>query len=247
MEIIYLKNYISKLGLLSICLFFQVSCKEPENKVDINEKAPVENESIKEKSREGIILYRKEGFFFTQHDMDNLIEFTEFLSRSPMTQKDKKALTQWAILDFKSNPEAGLNFYRVLDNKTIKKMRLSANNIEYKTRLFLSFSRGFRKKQEGLPKNHILKIIDHYNPPIKEALQLQALEHNIMMRLLQNNQTSFNSLMNTHQVATDQIIKSIKDHGDRSSIMIQGGKIIEERDNSYLVEDEIGDQYEVSR
>ena len=200
-----------------------------------------------QKESGNIILYQINDAIFTQKNMDHLIEFTEFLSRSPLTEEDKKALTQWAILDFKSSPKASLKFYKSLSNTTIKKIRHSNNNHEYKTRLFISFSGSFRKKQTLFPKNHILKIIDHYNPPVKEALQLQAFEHNMLMLQLQNNQVQFNRLMNTHKASTNQIIKSIKDHGDKAAIVLSGDKIIEEHNDHYLVEDQIGNQHKVPR
>lgn len=193
------------------------------------------------------VLYKKGIVVFTQENMNNLIEFTEFLARASLTEKDKKSLKKWAITDFKASPISRLRFYRALQSKLANEIRKPNIKEEYRTRLFISFVTSFKGKSSDRPKNHIIKIIDHYNPPIKEALQLRALEFNLGMQQYQRNQKQFNRAMNSYQAAGDQINESLKRQAERAAITLPGGVILEERKNSYRVEDATGEQYDVLR
>ncbi len=235
-------NAISHTLLLSLILLSISACKDVTQQ---SETSLLKFQSQVAKSTENKVLYKKGSALFTQANIDDLVEFAEFLARSPLTKKDKKVLIPWAINDFISAPEKSAEFYRVLSGKLIKDIRKQPNKKNFRTRLFISFVTSF--KHQKRPNNHILTIIDHYNPPIKEALQLRAIEHNLIMQQSQRNQTQFKHAFKSSQAITEQIKESLNRQAERTAITLPSRTIIKEGENSYKVEDETGDRYDVYR
>jgi len=193
------------------------------------------------------ILLRVGNHVFTQTNADELIQLGEFLGRSGFTREDKQQLTSWSIADFKSAPEQSVAFYDSLHKEVLPRIAAQDSDIEiYRAELYLRFIRLFNRHPEYQKSPHnFLAIIDHYHPPVTEAMQLQQLQHNLVMQQIQMNQRLFNQTLQQAQQSSAIITKEIIDSSRRSAITLPGGKIIQETDNVIYAEDSQGRKFEV--
>jgi len=197
------------------------------------------------------ILYKNGSYVFTQKNATELIELAEFLGRSRLSTKDKKALRTWSILDFKSAPKIATHYYKDLHNNLLPKIRKLKNNQKrnnFRTDLFLSYVDLFNKHPEykKFP-NNFLAVIDRYNPPVQEALLLQQFRFNQVQQVLQLNQMMFNQSMRIQQQSADNMNKSIRDLGARQSISLSGGTILYETKDRIYAKDNKGRKYDIAR
>ncbi len=200
------------------------------------------------------VLYRSESYKYTQKNANELIAFAEFLGRSKFSAADKKALQLWSIRDFSLAPDKATNYYKNLSEKImpkIKAMRKQQNNEQindYRADMYLGYINLFNKHPEyKTSPDNILAVIDRYNPPVKEAMQLQQLIFNSIQQTLIINQQIFNQSMRLQQKSSDVMINSIRDQAVRNSISIPGGTVLEETQGKFYAEDEKGNKFEVTR
>ena len=92
-----------------------------------------------------------------------------------------------------------------------------------------------------------MAIIDRYNPPIREVLQLRQLKFNAVMQQAQRNQRSFNRSMQQAQHSSEMISKSLQDQSQRQAITLPGGRIISETGKRIYAEDAKGEKFELSK
>ncbi len=193
------------------------------------------------------VLYRSGHNIFTQHNASELIQLAEFLGRSNFTKKDKKALQAWSIDDFKSAPVQGRKFYQNLSNTIIPKIKLAKSGI-YRAELYLNFVDLFAKHPEyKQSSNNFLAMVDRYNPPVKEAMQIRQIRHNMVLQQMQMNQMLFNQNMRQAQKSSDMMVKSIQDQSRRQSITIPGGRILSETGDKIYAEDYKGQNFNLSK
>lgn len=197
------------------------------------------------------ILYQDGSAVFTQENANDLIELAEFLGRSSFSEKDKKALLAWSVLDYKSAPKKAVIYYKDLRNNLLPKIRAMKNNNQrnnFRTELFLSYINLFNKHPEYKKSpNNFLAVIDRYNPPVKEVLILQQIQFNQLQQALQMNQMMFNQTMRLQQQASDNVIQSIRDLGNRQSISLSGGTILYETKDRIYAKDSEGRKFDIPR
>ena len=157
----------------------------------------------------------------------------------------------WSTQDFKSFPKKAVQYYRVLINTILPKIRHLKSAEErnvYRTNLYLGYFNLFRKKPEYKKyANNFMAVIDRYNPPIQEALVLQRVNHSIVMQQLKLNQMVFNQTMRQQQETSDLVIKSIRDNATRDSIRISGGAVLYETENRFFARDSKGRKYNLAK
>ncbi|HIP51450.1 MAG TPA: hypothetical protein EYG94_05100 [Campylobacterales bacterium] len=190
------------------------------------------------------ILYQKNEHIFTQRNLNETIVLGEFIARDSFSKKDKKNISQWLIDDFKAAPKKSKIFYESLSNVTIPKIKVSRNNELYRAELYLQFINMFKNNPQYTKSPHnFLAIIEHYNPPKKDAKNLQLF----YARQLQYNNQMFNSVLKQVQTSSQAIHKSLEEHGTRQSIVLSGDIITAEFDEHIVVEGADGIKYEIEK
>ncbi len=195
-------------------------------------------------------LFKQGDFVYTRKNAAELIQLAEFLGRSTFSVKDKQALSAWSIDDFKVAPKASVKFYRNLSKlviPVIKTKRGHALN-QYRAELYSQFAYRFDKYPDYRKSaDNFMAIIDRYNPPIREVLQLRQLKFNAVMQQAQRNQRSFNRSMQQAQHSSEMISKSLQDQSQRQAITLPGGRIISETGKRIYAEDAKGEKFELSK
>ncbi len=196
------------------------------------------------------ILFVDGALAYTQKNLDELIQLAEFLGRSNLSSKDKKAVKKWSIGDYQAAPKESASFYRNLTDvllPAIKSKKGKALSL-YRAELYSQFAYRFDKYPDYRKSaDNFMAIIDRYNPPIREVLQLRQLKFNAVMQQAQRNQRSFNRTMQQAQHSSEMISKSLQDQSRRQAITLPGGKIISETGNKIYAEDAKGEKFELSK
>ena len=106
----------------------------------------------------------------------------------------------------------------------------------------------FRKNPaQGRSPDNFLAVVNRYNPPIKEAAQLQLLYHRMLQQQLQMNQILFDQNMKQFNKSMDAVSQSITDQAIRDSVTLPGGKILHESEDRIYAEDSKGMKYNLSK
>ena len=85
------------------------------------------------------------------------------------------------------------------------------------------------------------------NKEQQELLAQQQLINNMILQSMQTTQMVFNQTLQTQRNFNNTITESIKDFGTRQAIHLSGSKVISTYDNFYIIEDESGNRYELSK
>ncbi len=133
----------------------------------------------------------------------------------------------------------------------IRAMRKQKNNKQtnyYRADMYLGYVNLFNKHPEyKASPNNLLAIVDRYNPPVAEAMQLQQLIFNSFQQTFIMNQQMFNQTMDIQRKSADMMAKSIRDQATRNSITIPGGTVLEETQGKFYAKDEKGNKFEVTK
>lgn len=191
------------------------------------------------------ILYQDNQYKLTQKNTNALIKLAEYIAGSALSLQDKKALQLWAINDFKTAPKAGIKFYQQLQHIILPKINSDKAGY-YRVQLYLNYVQHFLKypKYKQVP-NNILAIINHYNPPKQEALQLNAVQHQLQQQRLNRNQARFNQTIAMQQAYHAMVNTTIRDNGTRAMISLRGDSILEETNSIFYIKDDQGISYQI--
>lgn len=192
-------------------------------------------------------LYQQGEYQLTQSNANDLLTLAEYIASAEFSQKDKVALQAWAIEDFKSNPKLGMSFYKQLATEIIPKTR-STNSHTYRAELYLAYVNAAKDNPLYTQfNNDILELIDHYNPPVNEALQLQQVQFDLTMQQLQLSQQLLDQNFKTMQQAHTNINQKLNNQMRRHAISLSGDKALYETDEAFYVENNEGQTFRVSK